>query len=54
MKTTTKKIKRLKPAQFLETMKRIKLIDREMLTLRLEREFLVSKVKPELIQSASR
>jgi len=48
MKTTTKKIKRLKPAQFLETMKRIKTIDKEMLVLRLERELLMSQVKPEV------
>ena len=51
MKTTIKKIKRLNPGQFLETMKRIKLIDREMLALRLERELLVSQVKPENRQS---
>lgn len=47
MKTTTKKIKRLNPAKFLETMSRIKVIDKEMLVLRLERELLMSRVKPE-------
>jgi len=48
MKTTIKKIKRLKPAKFLETMSRIKTIDKEMLVLRLERELLMSQVKPEV------
>lgn len=46
MKKTTSKIKRLKPNEFLDAMKRVKAIDREMLALKLEREFLISQVKP--------
>ena len=46
MKKIDTKIKRLNSDKFLETMKRIKDIDKEMLSLKLEREFLVSKIKP--------
>jgi hypothetical protein len=40
------KIKPLNPDVFLKNMKRIKDIDKEMFILKLERELLMSKIKP--------
>ncbi|MBT4209959.1 MAG: hypothetical protein HOE19_03545 [Candidatus Komeilibacteria bacterium] len=46
MKKINTKVKRLRSDEFLETMKRIKIIDKEIIALSLERELLVYKVKP--------